>query len=98
MHKTTYYFIWYSGNHPSHDEKAVDILHARFSIEERTVEYYVKYYRFDNKIKSEMIPSSMNSVIGITDKDAADDKILKVQEYYKINNGLFEIIEEDYEK
>ena len=45
-----------------------------------------------------MIPSSINSVIGITDKDDAADKILKVQEYYKINNGLFEIIEEDYEK
>ena len=89
--------IYIDNNSDIHDENAVDFWHAKCTLDDKTIEYYFKYYRSDSKTKSELFPASMTSVIGITEDDNASDKIFKIQEYYKINNGTCEIIEEDYE-
>ncbi len=90
--------IYIDNNSDIHDENAVDYWHAKCTLDDKTIEYYFKYYRSDSKTKSELFPASMTSVIGIKEDDNASDKIFKIQEYYRINNGTCEIIEEDYEK
>lgn len=88
--------VYIDKNSDIHDENAVDVWHVNCKLDDKTIEYYIEYYRSDGKIKGIQFPSFMYSVIGASeDEDDANDLIFKTKQYYELNNGVCTDIEEE---